>query len=173
MNFHEPTISVIVPTYNRANMLSGCIDAILNQTMDDFEIVVVDDGSTDETKKIIKRYKDPRVVYFEKKNGGQASARNLGIKKSRGKYISLCDDDDRFYPDHLMTLSQFLDSHNDIGLVYSDAVWIYKDGSRKPKVKFSQDFDKKSLENYNYITTQTVLFRKSCLKNNFLTINIC
>jgi glycosyltransferase involved in cell wall biosynthesis len=159
-------ISVIVPTYNRSDMLSGCIDAILNQAMDDFEIIVVNDGSTDDTAKVLRRYADQRVLVFEKENGGQASARNLGIKKSRGKYLALCDDDDRFYPDHLMTLSKFLDTHKDIGLVYSDAVWIYRDGSREPEVKFSQDFDKKSLENYNYITTQTVLFRKSCLKNN-------
>jgi glycosyltransferase involved in cell wall biosynthesis len=165
MKTNEPMISVIVPTYNRSNMLKDCIDAILNQTMHDFEIVVVNDGSTDETEKVLRSYIDPRVLVFEKENGGQASARNLGINNSRGKYISYCDDDDRFYPDHLMTLSRSLDTHKDIGLVYSDAVWIYKDGSKEPEVKFSQDFDKKSLENYNYITTQTVLFRKSCLKN--------
>ena len=166
MNTNEPIISVVIPTYNRSHMLGACIDSILNQTMGDFEIVVVNDGSTDETGKVLRSYADPRVLVFEKENGGQASARNLGIKKSRGKYISLCDDDDRFYPDHLIMLSKFLDTHKDIGLVYSDAVWIYKDSSREPEVKFSQDFDKKSLENYNYITTQTILFRKSCLKNN-------
>jgi glycosyltransferase involved in cell wall biosynthesis len=161
----EPIISVIVPTYNRANMLVGCIDAILCQTVNDFEIVVVNDGSTDKTKEIITSYNDPRIVFFEKENGGQSSARNLGIIKSRGEYISLCDDDDRFYPDHLETLCQVLDTDNNIGLVYSDAVWIYKDGSKEPEVKYSQDFDKKSLENFNYITTQTVLFRKSYLSD--------
>jgi glycosyltransferase involved in cell wall biosynthesis len=166
MNYNEPAISVIVPTYNRSNMLGGCIDAILNQTMNDFEIIVVSDGSTDDTRDVIGGYNDHRLLFFEKENGGQASARNLGMTKSRGEYISFCDDDDRFYPDHLMMLGKYLDTHKDIELVYSDAVWIYKDCSRESEVKFSQDFDKKSLENYNYITTQTVLFRKSCLKNN-------
>jgi glycosyltransferase involved in cell wall biosynthesis len=166
MSFSEPKISVIVPTYNRADMIGGCIEAILSQTMSDFEIIVVSDGATDNTKEIVKKYHDPRILFFEKENGGQASARNLGLRKSRGKYISLCDDDDRLYPDHLMILSNFLETHKDVGLAYSDAIWIYKDKSKEPEVKFSQDFDKKSLENYNYITTQTVLFRKSCLKNN-------
>jgi len=146
-------------------MLGGCIEAILCQTTHDFELIIVSDGSIDETEKVVKNYHDPRILFFEKENGGQASARNLGIIKSNGKYISLCDDDDRFCQDHLMILSNFLDTHEDVGLAYSDALWIYKDGSRKPEVRFSQDFDKKSLENYNYITTQTVLFRKSCLKN--------
>jgi glycosyltransferase involved in cell wall biosynthesis len=125
-------------------------------------------GSTDETETMVKDYHDPRILFFEKENGGQASARNLGIIKSRGEYISLCDDDDRFYPDHLKTLCDLLDTCKDVGLGYSDAIWVYKDGSRKPEVRFSEDFDKKNLENFNYITTQTVLFRRSCLKNTDL-----
>lgn len=168
MKPETPTISVIVPTYNRANMLEDCIDAVFNQTIDDFEIIVVSDGSTDKTKEVIGNYKDPRLLFFEKENGGQASARNLGITRSKGKYISFCDDDDRFYPDHLKALRHVLDTDKNVGLVYSDAVWVYKDGSKEPEVKFSQDFDKKNLENYNYITTQTVLFRKSCLNNTAL-----
>ena len=168
MSSNGPKISVIIPTYNRADMIGGCIEAVLAQTMNDFEAIIVSDGATDNTKEVVKKYHDPRILFFEKENGGQASARNLGINKSRGKYISLCDDDDRLYPDHLMTLSNFLETHKDVGLAYSDAIWIYKDGSRKPEVKFSQDFNKKSLESYNYITTQTVMFRKSCLKNTDL-----
>ena len=168
MSFSEPKISVIVPTYNREDMIGGCIEAILTQTMSDFEVIVVNDGSTDNTKEIVEKYHDPRLLFFEKENGGQASARNLGINKSKGKYISLCDDDDRPYPDHLMVLNNILDNQEDVGLVYSDAIWIYKDKSRGPEVKYSQDFDKKSLENYNYIIPQTVMFRNSCLKNTDL-----
>ena len=66
MNTNEPMISVIVPTYNRSNTLGGCIDAIINQTMHDFEIVVVNDGSTDETEKVLRSYIDPRVLRVEK-----------------------------------------------------------------------------------------------------------
>ena len=165
---NDPKVSVIVPTYNRADMIGFCIEAVLSQTMQDFELIIVSDGSTDETEIVVKNYHDPRILFFEKENGGQASARNLGINKSTGRYISLCDDDDRFYSDHLKTLCDLLDTCKDIGLGYSDAIWVYKDGSRKPEIRFSEDFDKKNLENFNYITTQTVLFRRSCLKNTDL-----
>ena len=159
---------MVVPTYNRAGMIGGCIEAVLSQTMNDFEVIIVIDGSTDNTKEVVSKYHDPRILLFEKENGGQASARNLGMIKSTGEYISLCDDDDRFYPDHLKILCDLLGTHRDVGLGYSDAIWIYKDDSIKPEVKFSEDFDKKNLENFNYITTQTVLFRRSCLKNTDL-----
>ncbi|MCK4467351.1 MAG: glycosyltransferase [Desulfobacterales bacterium] len=168
MNSNNPKVSVIVPTYNRADMIGSCIEAVLSQTMQDFEIIIVSDGSTDETEKVVKNYHDARILFFEKENGGQASARNLGINKSTGRYISLCDDDDRFYQDHLMILSNFLDEHEDVGLVYSDAICRYKDPDKKPEIMYSQDFDKRSLENYNYITPVNVLFRRSCLKKSGL-----
>ncbi|MBN1832751.1 MAG: glycosyltransferase [Deltaproteobacteria bacterium] len=158
-----PKISIVVPTYNRDHLIGDCIESILSQTMTDFEIIVVSDGSTDNSRQVVDQYRDTRIRFFEKVNGGQSSARNLGIMKSKGKYISFCDDDDRIYPDHLITLSNHLNTNEDVGLVYSDAIWICKDGSKEPYVVFSQDFDKKSLENYNYITTQTVMFRRSCL----------
>ena len=145
-------------------MIGSCIEAITSQTAHNFEIIIISDGSTDETDRVVKSYNDSRILFFEKENGGQASARNLGITKSKGKYISLCDDDDRFYQDHLITLSNFLDSHEDIGLVYSDCLWDYENSGRKSEVKYSQDFDKKSLENFNYITPLNIMFRKSCLE---------
>ena len=168
MNSSEPKISVIVPTYNRAAMLVGCIEGTLCQIMKDFELVIVSDGSTDETETIVKSYGDPRIVFLEKENGGQASARNLGIGRARGKYIALCDDDDQYYPDHLLTLTNLLQASPEVALAYSDALWCYQDSSIKAEIRYSQDFDKKTLENYNYITPVNVLFRKSCLKKSGL-----
>jgi glycosyltransferase involved in cell wall biosynthesis len=136
--------------------------------MEEYEVIIVSDGSTDNTPEIVAAHDDPRIRFLEKENGGQASARNLGIVASSGAYISLCDDDDLIYPDHFATLSRCLEKHKDAGLVYSDALWTYPNGSGSSKVAFSQDFDKKSLENYNYITTQTVMFRRSCLGNTGL-----
>ena len=164
MNSRGPTISIIVPTYNRAGMLGGCIEASLSQTMEDFELIIVSDGSTDETEEVVRSYRESRISFLEKENGGQASARNLGIINSRGKYVAFCDDDDRFYPNHLSTLFSTLQRQQEVGLVYSDARWCYQDRHRKPEIKYSQDFDKKALENYNYITPVNVLFRKSCLQ---------
>jgi len=149
-------------------MLVRCIEATLCQIMTDFELVIVSDGSTDETEKIVKSYGDPRIVFLEKENGGQASARNLGISQARGKYIALCDDDDQYYPDHLLTLSNLLQTSPEVALVYSDALWCYQDFSIKPNIRYSHDFDKKTLENYNYITPVNVLLRRSCLKKSGL-----
>jgi glycosyltransferase involved in cell wall biosynthesis len=158
-----PKISIIVPTFNRAHLLSRCITAILAQTLPDFEAIVVSDGSTDTTGEIVGRFADPRIRFIEKENSGQASARNLGMRLARGEYIAFCDDDDRIYAHHLRTLSNMLDNRRDVGLVYSDAVWVHPDHQSPPQVAYSRDFDKKSLENFNYITTQTVLFRSRSL----------
>lgn len=168
MNSMQSKVSVIVPTYNRAAMIGGCIEATLSQTLQDFELIIVSDGSTDETEDVVRSYREPRIQFFKKENGGQASARNLGMSKAKGKYIALCDDDDRFYPEHLSTLSVLLQSHPEVGLVYSDARWCYQDRDRAPEIRYSQDFDKKALENYNYISPVNVMFKKSCLPKSLL-----
>ena len=164
----RPAISVIVPTYNRADMIGGCIETILSQTMKDFELIIVSDGSTDKTEEIVRSYREPGIHFLKKDNGGQASARNLGLINARGEYVALCDDDDRFYPDHLATLNAFLKKNLEVGLTYSDARWNYLDSSRKPEIRYSQDFDKKTLENFNYISPVNVLFKKSCLQKSGL-----
>ncbi len=90
-------ISVIIPTFNRKEILPRAISSVLSQTYSDFELLIVDDGSTDETKKSLSEYlKDERVKYFFKKNGGVSSARNYGIKKAKGEYIAFLDSDDLF-----------------------------------------------------------------------------
>jgi hypothetical protein len=83
-----PKVSVIIPTYNRSALLQETIDSVLRQTFNNFEVIVVDDGSTDDTSVVVKGIKDDRVLYFHKPNGGPASARNLGLSKAKGDYIS-------------------------------------------------------------------------------------
>ena len=91
-----PTVSVVVPVYNTAPYLKKCLDSLLHQTLDDIEIVVVDDGSTDGSDKIIDDYAQNfhQIIPIHKKNGGVASAYQAGIDKSRGKYIGFLDSDD-------------------------------------------------------------------------------
>ena len=79
--------SVIMAAYNRGKDIGPSIDAILCQNDDDIELIIVNDGSSDNTEKYVLEYMDPRIVYLKKDNGGQASARNLGLKYARGKYI--------------------------------------------------------------------------------------
>ena len=99
-------ISVIVPVYNVESYLSKCLDSVLSQSFSDFEVILVDDGSTDGSAEICKAYqlKDPRIGYFYKENGGLSSARNQGLKVSQGSYVTFIDSDDYIDPEYLFTL---------------------------------------------------------------------
>ena len=109
-------ISIIVPIYNAEKYLNQCIDSILRQTYTDFELLLIDDGSQDNSKIICKNYllKDSRVVYKYKTNGGASSARNLGISLAMGKYIVFIDSDDFIECDYLETVYKAADGDNDI-----------------------------------------------------------
>lgn len=97
-----PTVTVVIPTYNRANYLPRAIDSVLDQTFTDFEVIVVDGPSTDDTPDIVRGYEDDRLRYirFEEKQGANA-ARNAGIRAAEGKFISFLDSDDAFHPRNL------------------------------------------------------------------------
>ena len=94
------SISVIIPTYNRARLVTQAIDSVLAQTYKDYEIIVVDDGSTDGTRQALEPYQD-RIRYIYQENRGAAAARNLGIKSSNGKWVAFLDSDDRWLPEKL------------------------------------------------------------------------
>ncbi|MCL4708220.1 glycosyltransferase family 2 protein [bacterium] len=102
-----PVFSIVIPTYNRAKIISRAIQSILNQTFGEFELIIVDDGSTDDSQKVIKQINDPRICYIRQENRGVAAARNAGVKSSRGKYIAFLDSDDEVLPEWL---SHFVNS---------------------------------------------------------------
>lgn len=124
----EPIVSVVIPTYNRSALLrQRALPSVLAQTFADIECLVVDDGSTDDTERVVKEFEkeDKRVRYLRKPNGGQASARNFGIRQSRGKYIALTDDDDEFLPKFIEEAVQaFEASPKEIGYVGADTIII-------------------------------------------------
>ena len=93
---NKPKISVIVPVYNVEKYIKKCLDTIISQTFSDIEIICVNDGSTDSSRKILEEYKnkDSRIIIIDKKNGGLSSARNAGMKVAMGEYISFIDSDD-------------------------------------------------------------------------------
>ncbi|QDA59340.1 glycosyltransferase family 2 protein [Hymenobacter jejuensis] len=101
-----PYFSVVIPTYNRASFIPATLDSVLAQQFADFEVLIVDDGSTDDTAAVVKRYTDPRLLYLPKANGERGAARNYGFAKARGEYVLFLDSDDRFLPQHLATLHQ-------------------------------------------------------------------
>ena len=104
------TVSIIVPIYNKEKYLEKCLDSILGQTYRDLEIILVDDESTDNSLAICQRYaeKDLRIKIYHKPNGGVSSARNLGLEKSTGKYISFVDPDDFIHSEFIERLEMML-----------------------------------------------------------------
>ncbi|EMA61298.1 glycosyl transferase family protein [Halorubrum distributum JCM 13561] len=103
-------VSVVIPTYNRSHILSRAIESVLNQSYSNFELIIVDDGSTDGTKEMISQYSDSRIQFIELgSNKGANAARNEGIRKSNGKYISFLDSDDEFAADHLEKAISYLE----------------------------------------------------------------
>ena len=107
----SPLVSVIIPTYNRVKIVGNAIKSILAQTYNNIEIIVVDDGSTDDTKALIKS-DFPMAKYIAKPNGGQASARNLGLKHASGIYMASLDSDDLWEPSFLTKMVNALEKHN-------------------------------------------------------------
>jgi glycosyltransferase involved in cell wall biosynthesis len=129
-------ISVIIPTYNRKHIVEEAIRSALNQTMKDFEVIVIDDGSNDGTAEYLESLNLP-INIISKKNGGVASARNAGIKMARGRYVAFLDSDDVWLPDKLKTQFEYLTAHPNIPLVYTDE-YIEVNGDVMPKTRFQR-----------------------------------
>jgi glycosyltransferase involved in cell wall biosynthesis len=115
-----PKVSVIMPVYNGAKYVGMAIESLLNQTLSDWELRVVDDGSADSTPDILATYNDPRIFCVRQRNGGEASARNRGLQDARGQYCAFLDADDLFLPDALKFRAAFLDTHSHYGVVVSE-----------------------------------------------------
>ena len=165
------TVSVIIPTYNRAHLIGRAIQSVLNQTYQDFELIVVDDGSTDNTEDIIRQFqeKDKRIRYIKHdKNKGGSAARNTGIKNSVGKYIAFQDSDDEWLPKKLeKQMKIFKKESPNLGIVYTG---FYRIKDSEKKYIPSHEIVKKEGRIYeellkgNFITTQSILVRKECFK---------
>lgn len=108
-----PLFSVVIPVYNRAHILSATLQSVLAQSFQDFEIVIVDDGSRDDPVAVVEAIADPRLRLIRQDNQGASAARNTGIDQARGRYIAFLDSDDRFLPHHLETMARLLDGTHD------------------------------------------------------------
>jgi glycosyltransferase involved in cell wall biosynthesis len=116
-----PKVSVIIPTYNSRRFLEHAIRSVLEQTFQDWELILVDDGSTDDTGQMVAGLGDPRIRYVYQQNRGSPAARNTGLKLARGRYVAFLDADDLWFPEKLEKQVAYLDSlPPTIGLVYSD-----------------------------------------------------
>ena len=120
-------VSVIIPTHNRAGIIGAAIESVLAQSYRDIEVVIVDDGSTDDTRAVVERYGWP-VRYVHQPNGGVSSARNFGFRHARGEFIALLDSDDAFLPWKIQAQVEMLKAHPEVGMVWTDMSAVDPDG---------------------------------------------
>jgi len=169
----KPKVSVIIPTHNRAALVTEAINSVLTQTFKDFELIVVDDGSTDNTRDALKGYTD-RIHYIYQENQRRSEARNTGIKAASGEYIAFLDDDDLWLPHKLEKQVTFLDANPDKGLVhtFTDAIDITGRLMEKERNGRLQWYKKSMKLGYTYegisrlgaIFLSSVLLRSRCLE---------
>lgn len=153
-----PLVSVIVPTFNRPELLTRALESIAAQTHPSIEVVVVNDGG-DDVRDVVWRFAFA-VYKRHRTNTGLPSARNTGLKVAQGQYIAYLDDDDWFYPQHLATLVQTLSDGQ--RAAYSDAHAIYPD--QAPQLYLSNDYDRQSLKRNNLFPVCCVMHERSLIE---------
>jgi len=159
-----PKVSVIIPTHNRAEFLRSAVMSVLNQTFQDFEIVIIDDASKDHTQEVIAHFNDVRIKAIHNQfSKGDAGARNIGIINSTGEYIALLDDDDEWLPEKLKIQTCLLDSSPpEVGGVCTYSFIIEKVSGRVSSV-FNPATD--DLVKENFIRTSSILLKKECFEH--------
>ncbi len=125
-------ISIIVPIYNAEKYIEKCINSLVNQTKKELEFILINDGSTDNTEKVIKLFKDKRIKYFKNENQGIGKTRNFGLAQATGKYIMFCDSDD-YYELNMCELMFEQAEKNDLDLVICDFYREYDNGKVEPE----------------------------------------
>lgn len=162
----KPFFSVVIPTYNREKFIGRAIKSVLKQSCKDYELIVVDDGSTDKTSKVVKSF-GKQVQYIRQKNKGPSEARNTGIQSARGKYIAFLDSDDRFLPNKLKENKNFLIQNQGSPFLYS---WYYdvRPGRRRRLIRDLKSYPNlKKFRDHLFkrkitIRTSTVVIQEDC-----------
>lgn len=165
----QPLVSVVIATYNMGQYINQAVDSILQQTWNNLEIIVVDDGSTDDTNQIMTRYQDnAKVVYIKNKNQGQPKAKNCGINNSKGEFIAFCDADDLWEVNKLQVQMPLFENPK-VGVVYSEVSNIDEYNKRylkKPNEKRHTGIVTNQLLIENFVPFGTSIIRRACIENN-------
>ncbi len=166
--------SVVIPTYNRAEKLKKTIQSVLDQTFNDFEILVMDDGSTDNSYKVVESFGDPRIVYKKFSNsGGPATPRNHGIDISKGKWISFLDADDLWHPEKLHSVWKAINNNNPDVVCHNESLVIPSINKHKTLYygPYERDFYKHLLLQGNRLSTSATSVKKEVLIDCNLRFN--
>lgn len=161
-----PSVSVVMLTYRRARILPAAIDSILAQTNGDFEFIIINDGSDDNTDDVVAKYKDSRIRYYKNdRNRGIAYSRNRGASLARGKYIMIMDDDDTSYPNRIELQAGYLDAHPEIDVVAGQI--------ENYSYSIPEDHDNIAAEllNYNVVSNDNVMYRRAFAEKHNIRYN--
>jgi glycosyltransferase involved in cell wall biosynthesis len=168
-------VTVVMPTYNAASWCQQAIDSVLAQTLPTWRLIVVDDGSTDETPSVVAGYDDPRITLIEQSNQGCYHARNVGLARASSQYIALLDADDWYEPDHLERATAFLDSHPTCSLVGTNFYFVDYKGRKglgckpteirgEPGDGVIADFFRAARRNRCFPITNCAVFRRELIR---------
>jgi glycosyltransferase involved in cell wall biosynthesis len=164
----SPFFSIILPTYNRASFIGKAIESVIGQLYNNWELVIVDDGSTDNTKEVLLSFNDDRIRYIYQENKERSAARNNGINHAKGKYICFLDSDDLYEKNHLNNL------HNEIQKIDYPKAMFFCNVSRiqngiKKKVQFEPIGDYRNSIEYILLAKESVIPARVCIHKNILT----
>lgn len=157
-------IAVIIPAYNSAHFLKDSIDSVLSQTRKVAELIVVDDGSQDNTPELVKSYPPDRVRYFQRPNGGLSAARNTGVQQTKSPWVAFLDADDKWEPNKIDLQVKALEAHPEAVLCYTGLVMGYPDGGQCVYRAEPADRMWPRLRYENVITPSTVMIRRDVLE---------
>ncbi len=160
-----PFFSIITPTYNRASLLVETIKSVLDQTYKDYELIIVDDGSPDNTKQAVEPFLSDKIKYFYQPNKRQGAARNLGMRNASGEFVTFLDHDDLWSPLFLETYYRFIQGKPDTQWVHSPFFWFNENYYWKGTVYPVEGWLWKYLLKGNLINTLTIAVRRKLLKN--------
>lgn len=164
------TVSIVLPTYNRADLLEASVESILDQSYKDFELIIIDDGSTDDTEGVVRQYDDNRIKYVKNdENIGATASRNTGIEQSCGEFIAFQNSDDEWDPSKLEKQMKIFDgASSSIGVVYT-GMWRVVNGEREyipsDGIRHKEGDVQESLIENNFISDQMAVVRKDCLQD--------
>ena len=165
-----PFVSVVIPTYNRREYLRDTLESVLAQKFVRFEVVVVDDGSTDGTEELLRRYRN-RIHYIHQENLGAAGARNTGIRMAKGDYLAFMDSGDLAMPDHLQTLYGFLEGHPSCAMVMGNGAYLEGEFHHRRSIisagrarRLERDVSLREIFDGRVVRLQGMMVHKACLE---------
>jgi glycosyltransferase involved in cell wall biosynthesis len=164
----RPFFSVIIPAYNRASILPETIESIQKQSFDSWEIIVVDDGSKDNTEEVVRGIlsQDSRINYVYQENAERSAARNNGAKNARGRYLFFLDSDDAFEPNHMQEVYSLLQSEEfPVGMVFSNLLYLKENGIEKPDIA-----DMEKGQGFDYVLRHPITPSRVCVHRDVFNI---